>query len=227
MTQAKEVINRTIYDLTRPLFIKQMIWVTLFWMIAVVVILTNMDYLKTHYPDAARPDDYFLELIPETEEFIPLSDVIGRMGALIIIYVMWEERFRRAPKLLFLLALMYVLRSYTIILTPLKQIQPPAETYAESNFMMQNFYHGMFFSGHTASAFIQVFYIKGHWLRPLAIVIAVFEVIALIASHSHYSIDIVGGFFVAYFFVHFDFMYFVPKPLRAVTWMPWYTGELA
>jgi hypothetical protein len=225
MAEVKQFVRRTVGDLTHPIFVKQMIWVILFAILSVVVILTNMDFLQTAYPVAARPDDFLLDRIPETEAFIQLSDIIGRAGALIIIYIMWEEHFKRAPKLIFLLALMYVMRSFAIILTPLAQIHPPAETYSEGNVFMQSFYHGMFFSGHAASAFLQVFFIKGHWLRPLAIAIAIFESFALIASHSHYSIDIFGGFFVAFFFVEFDFMYFVPMSIRNITWMPWYTGE--
>lgn len=228
MEQAKKLFTRTIHDMTEPLLLKQMAWALVFVGVSVAIILANMSYLRWRYPDPPVLEyDFFLNLFPQTRAFISLSDLIGRAGALIIIYIMWEERFRRVPKLIFLLAAMYVLRSFAIILTPLGQIHPPDETYSESNFLAQNFYFGMFFSGHTASAFLQVFFIKGHWLRPYAMAIAIFEVIALLASHSHYSIDIFGGFFVAYFFVQFDFMCLVPKSLRKVSWMPWYAGEQA
>ena len=225
MAGVKQFIGRIKCDITRPLFVKQMIWVLAFCVVATLIILTNIEYLRTHYSKAVRPNDFFLEMIPKTNALAPLSDIVGRAGALIIIYVMWEERFRRVPKLIFLLGAMYILRSFAIILTPLGQIQPPAKFYSEANILAQSFYYGMFFSGHTASAFIQVFFIKGHRLRPYAIAIAIIMVFGLLASHAHYSIDIFGGFFVAYFFVNFDFMCFVPKSLREVHWMPWYTGE--
>ena len=228
----RQTIYRAIYDLTRPLFIKQMAWAFIFGAFAVFTIKANMNYLNTRYPssESARPNDYFFDLIEEfnltkeLEVFIPLSDFIGRLQAVLIILIMWREHFRRVPKLIFLLAAMYMLRGFAIVLTPLQQIHPPTETYDVSNFMAQNFYYGMFFSGHTASAFILVYFVKGNPLRPLITAMAIFQVIALTASRSHYSIDIFGGFFVAYFFTHFDFMCLVPKSLRNIAWMPWYTG---
>lgn len=223
-TFLRRFIMRTIDDLTDTVFIKQMVAVLVFSAGAIAIILANMDFLETHYPDPVRPDDFFLDRIPETNIFIPITDVVGRIGAVMMISIMWQEHFRRVPKLLFLLAAMYILRSFAIILNPLAQIHPPEETYAASNILAQNFYHGMFFSGHTASAFMQVFFIQGHRLQPIAALIACIQVFTLLASHQHYSIDIFGGFFVAYFFIRFDFMTLVPSRLRRHPWMPWYVS---
>lgn len=216
------MLRQTIYDLTRPLFLKQMAWVVFFWIVTIITILLNIEYLQANYADAARPPDRILDLIPEISAFIAIGEVFSALQVIVIVYVMWQWRFKPAPRLLFLVALMFMIRGFTITLTPLAQIQPPAENYAESHFIAQTFYHGMFFSGHTASAFIQAFYIKGHRLRPLVFALATIQAFALLASHSHYTIDVFGGFFVAYFVTHFDFMRLVPRQLRYIRWMPWY-----
>lgn len=225
ISDIRPLVSETIEEITSPVFIKQMIWVTGLWVVTIATLLININFLNTHYGDAPRPDDLILELIPETMTFVTLSEVTGMLGTVLILYIMWTERFRRVPKLLALLGMMYMLRGFTIILTPLGQIQPPAETYPAGDFIAQNFYYGMFFSGHTASAWIQVFFLKGNRLRPVAAVIGCIQVFTLFASHQHYTIDIVGGLLVAYFFTHFDFLRLVPKSLLTVKWMPWYTGR--
>lgn len=220
--KAKGIVQRTISDLTRPQFIKQMIWVSAFWLVALVIILGNIHLLRTNFTNPVRPDDLILSLIPETPQFLILGEIIGTLGTIIVMFVMWQWRFEKLPLLLFLLAAMYILRSFVILMTPLAQIQPPSENFTEAHWIAQNFYHGMFFSGHTASAFIQAFFIKGHSLRDVALALACIQVMVILFSHSHYTIDVVGGFFVAYFFTHYDFMRLVPASLRHVWWMPWY-----
>ena len=144
---------------------------------------------------------------------------------MLVVFILWTRRFTGAPKLIFLVMTMFWLRGYAILLTPLAQIQPPELNYPDSHFIAQTFYQGMFFSGHTASAFIQAFYFKGHRLRPLIILLAVGQALTLIASHSHYSIDVFGGLFVAYFVTHFDFMRLVPPQLHQAKWAPWYVED--
>lgn len=211
---------------TSGLFIKQMIWVGILWAIMTFTLLVNIDFLNGHYGDAPRMNDILLDNIEETESHVELSELTGVLGTIGMIFIMWQEGFRRAPKLLMLMALMYMLRGFTIPLTPLGQIKHPALTYPETDFVAQNFYFGMFFSGHTASAWIQIFFIKrGHPLRPVAYIAGFIQMYTLIVSHQHYTVDLFGGLIVAYFFTHFDLMRLVPRPLLNVKWMPWYTGE--
>lgn len=220
-------VAETFAEVTSFVYIKQMIWVGILWAVMILTLLANIDFLNTHYGDAPRPDDLILDRLEETTDHVEFGELVGTIGSALMIFAMWQERFRRVPKLLMLIALMYMLRGFVIPLTPLGQIQPPAETYPESDFIAQNFYFGMFFSGHTAAAWIQVFFIKGHPLRPLAYVGGIIQMYTLIASHQHYTVDLFGGLIVAYFFTHFDFMRLVPRPLLRVKWMPWYTGDSA
>lgn len=220
--QISELWQRTRADLTNPVFIKQMAWVIGFWGVVLVTILLNIDYLQTAYPNPVRPDDRLLDLFAENTDFIIIGEVFSAMQVFIVVLLVWSRNFRDAPRLLFLTGVMFMMRGFIITLTPLAQIQPPSLNYDESHIIAQNFYHGMFFSGHTASAFIQAMYFKGHRLRPVLLSLASIQAFTLILSHSHYTIDIVGGLFVAYFIVKFDWMRLVPSALREVRWMPWY-----
>ncbi len=219
------IVQRTIYDLTRPHLIKQFSWVALFWVVVAVSILLNIDYLNTAYPNPIRPDDRLLDLFEVNDAFIWVAEIFSSFEVAVVVFILWTRRFKGMPYLLFMMGLMFMMRGFIITLTPLAQIQPPAENYAETHIIARAFYHGMFYSGHTASAFIQAFYFKGHRLRSLIFLLAGVQAIALIISHSHYSIDIVGGLLVAYFVSHFDWMRLVPDFLRDVRWMPWYVTE--
>lgn len=214
-------ISTVVYDLRQPKFIKQMMWALAFWLIAVISILLNVEYLKTTYPDPAEPPDRILDAIPETKAFITVGEIFSMLEVVAVLAAFAQIRFEGAPKLVFLVAVMFTLRGFTMTLTPLAQIQPPSVNYPEEHIFAQAFYHGMFFSGHTASAFMQAFFFKGHRLRPLIFLFASIQAFSLLASHSHYTIDVFGGFFVAYFMTHFDFMRLVPKQVQDIQWMPW------
>ena len=166
-----------------------------------------------------------LDIIPEMELFIGISEITGISQMLIVTFIMWQNHFKEAPKLLALLAIMYMLRGFAIVLTPLAQIQPPAENFSEAHFIAQTFYHGMFFSGHAAAAFVQMFFTKTHRLLPIVALLAFIQAFSLLASHSHYSIDIFGAFFVAYFITHFDFFCLIPKSWHNAKWAPWCPDE--
>lgn len=205
-------------------FIKQMLWVAGFWVLTIVLIIVNIQFLKSQYPNPVRPDDLLLDLIPETTAFIAIGDMMtsGMFMLTIFYFSIWQRNTRRFPYLLFLLAVMYLMRAFVINMTPLAQIQPPSENFSEDHFIAQTFYHGMYFSGHTASAFMQAFFFKGANNRWILFILASIAAFSLIASHSHYTIDVIGGFFAAYFIVKFDWMRLVPSFLHDVRWMPWY-----
>ncbi|MFW5690980.1 MAG: phosphatase PAP2-related protein [Chloroflexota bacterium] len=212
------------HDIKDPRFIRQIAWVAAFWVVAVVIIILNIEFLTTNYSDAVRPDDLLLDIIPETKAFIVIGDILSALQVLTVfgVFFIWQRSIRRLPHLLFLLGLMYIIRAFVINLTPLAQIQPPSENFPEQHIIAQTFYHGMYFSGHTASAFIQAFFFRGYRHRWLIFVLASGQAFALIASHSHYTIDVVGGFFIAYYVVNVDWLKVLPPSLQTAAWAPWY-----
>lgn len=217
------MFKQTWYEIKQPLFIKQMIWVAAFWVFTVTMILLNIHFLKTNYPNPVRPDDLILDIFPENKDFIAVGDLLSaiQVGAVVFIFLIWQNGIKGLPRLLFLLGLMYLIRAFSFNLTPLAQIQPPSENFPEQHIIAQTFYHGMYFSGHTASAFIQAMFFKGYRYQWIIFLLATGQAISLLLSHSHYSIDVHGGLFVAYFIAHFDWMRLVPSSLRSVKWMPW------
>jgi membrane-associated phospholipid phosphatase len=220
-------IRQTIAAMTEPAFIRKMAWALVFFAMMLVILYFNIQFMKSEYPEPIRPDDLLLDLLPEMTEFIVIGEVMAIFGLSLSVLILAQGHFQHAPRLLFIVTLMFLLRAFTLPLTPLAQIQPPAENYTSAHIIAHTFYEGMYFSGHTASAFIFAFFFKGHRLRPLLFVLAFGQGLSLLLSHSHYSIDIVGGFFVAYFVTHFDFMRLVPKPLLRVRWLPWYDAGSA
>ncbi len=214
-------LAQTWQDLTQPVFLKQMAWAIGFWVLLAINIMININFLRSEYPDPPRPPDLLLDRITEMPAFVTVGEVLSIVMLVLVLYILRQRHFQGGAELLFLVGVMFWIRGYVILLTPLAQIQPPSLNYSEDHFVAQTFYHGMFYSGHTASVFIQALYFKGHRLRPVLLLMASMMAFALIASHSHYTIDIVGGLLMAYFVTHFEWMRLVPERLRYVRWMPW------
>ncbi len=195
---------------------------------SMMVVLAGM-FLDTFYPDAVRPDDLILDIVPETEFFVYLGEAVGITQAIISVLILAKHHFKDGPKLLFLAFMLFLIRAFAIILTPLGQIQPPAESFGDTHFIAKYTYKGMYFSGHTGSAFTQYMffrqYEKNRILRNIQLVFACTQAVCLLAGHSHYSIDVFGALFVAYFVTHFDFVRLVPGRWREASWAPWAVGK--
>jgi hypothetical protein len=200
---------------------KKLIWSALFAVLVGLIYFNSVHFLDTNYPHPVRPDDLILDIIPETKSFIAVAEFLGAAQGVLTAYGLLRNRLRDLPSFIFQLAMMFLLRSFAIVLTPLAQIQLPENNFSSQHVIAQSMYKGMFFSGHTGSAFTQFFFEKNHFLRRIHFAMAFMQGFSLLASHSHYSIDVFAALFVAYFVTHFDFRRLVPPPMRQLSWAPW------
>ena len=93
---------------------------------------------------------------------------------------------------------MELARGILIVLTPLGSVLGNDIEFGITNIKQ----YGAFPSGHVALAILIYFLIdkkEASKLKTAALVLAVLEIICQILARGHYSIDIVGGFFIAYF----------------------------
>jgi len=157
-------------------------------------------FLKENYSDAVRPQDLLLDNIPEQKVFVDIYEVLIPVQIVLLIYSIYKNKFASSGDVMFRFGIMYILRAISMVVTPLAQIQDPLVN-GSNPVLAPIFYNGMFFSGHTGLTFLIYFLDKGDnkILKKTKLVIAILVAISLVLSHSHYSIDIIGGFLVAYF----------------------------
>lgn len=160
-------------------------------------------FLDEHYPNPVEPEDVILDNIKEQHFFVIVYEIFIPIQLGLLIFGLYKDRFVRAGEVMGRYGLFYILRSISMLVTPLGQLQDPLVN-GSNPFLAPIFYKGMFFSGHTGLAFLVFFFDNGKnkVLKILKLFIAVAIGISLILSHSHYSIDIIGGFLAAYFVSH-------------------------
>lgn len=159
--------------------------------------------IQSLYPDRPKPPDLLFDLLPHLAwtQFAVEALYVG--GAVLLgIYAFRREHRRQIPEFIALFGLMEVFRAAIIVLTPLA-IPYDAATHFTVNSNIRNW--GEFPSGHAATMLLFYLIIDREDApgikRALAAMI-VAEIIVLLISHSHYSIDIVGGLLLGYFVYH-------------------------
>jgi len=220
------------YEIKNPVFLRQMGWTLVFWVFMMTILFINIHFMNEHFPDPPQPPDLILDAVGPSDTFIALGEIFSfiQISIMFLFFLSSRERFRRLPHLLALVAFVYLLRAYVILLTPLGQIRPPSENYSDAHLLAKYFYYGMFYSGHSANAMTQVLFFRNDYWRGRRISwyvlpFAIGQMASLLISHQHYSIDVFGAIFVAYFAVTFDFRQIIPPMLKHNRFMPWYVPE--
>jgi membrane-associated phospholipid phosphatase len=155
-------------------------------------------FLKAEYPELIRSADVILDNVPEMPIFVPISEVALAILTFSIFYKFFQKNFDNFPSYITKLGTVHTLRALSIVLTPLAQIQDPTVN-GSNPILAEHFYQGMFYSGHTAIAFLIFFEEKdSKKLKFIKFLLASTVAISVILSHSHYSIDVFGGIVVAY-----------------------------
>ncbi len=153
-------------------------------------------FIAARYPDRPAPRDTLFELLPHISAARYLTAIALIAG--FALFIIWALRSARAdiPTFIAIFALMYFLRSAIIVLTPL------ANAHGNGAYVFAMVQNGMFPSGHAGAVFLCFALIsaeKAPVQRRVGLALAATVWTALILSHGHYSIDVVGGVLLAYF----------------------------
>ena len=161
--------------------------------------------IQSLYPDRPKPPDLLFDLLPHlaSSQFVVEAIYVG--GAVLLgVYAFRKENRRKIPEIIALFGLMEVFRALIMWLTPLAAPYDAA-THFTVNEAVRNW--GEFPSGHAATMLL--FYLivdrdTAPGIKRALLWMNVAEVFALLISHSHYSIDIVGGLLLGYF-VYYEY----------------------
>ena len=170
-------------------------------LLSAVVEYPLSDLIQSRYPDRPKPDDLLFNLLPHWPSWQFVVEAIYIAGAVLMGIYVFRHAIKRIPEILALFGIMELGRALTMVLTPL------AAPYDEATHVgvegVRNW--GEFPSGHAAT-FLLYYLIVDEEVSPgikKALRIMLFaEIVALLISHSHYSIDIVGGLLLGYIVYH-------------------------
>lgn len=158
--------------------------------------LESHQYLRAiNYPRPIIPDTIHQNL-PSIPEFGYAADLVVIFSLIILV----EINLKNPQKITYsasLLALTHLLRSLIIILNPVGDSF--TETGYHGIFPGSDLSQGMFPSGHTATVFLIYLLTEKNSPHRLSMLLLVsLEIISLLVSKGHYSIDIIGGILLAY-----------------------------
>lgn len=129
------------------------------------------------------------------------------------VVVVWRE-WRRAAYVAWSYALLISVRSFFIILTPMRL--PPEAVHVSGGFLFQHlgqyltFEHDLFFSSHTACPFLAFLILRGPWIRLSFLFFSFLLAAAVLLGRLHYSIDVFSAFFITYALFKFEAKFFQP-----------------
>ena len=168
---------------------------------ALVASRASSAFIATRFPGRPMPPDLIFDTLPYVSWMQYVTDVaLLTEAALLLVYV-FRGRLRRLPEMLAMFGIMELLRAFIINLTPL------AGPLGNGAFhgIVRATQNGEFPSGHAASAFLFFLFIDPEHapgLRRIMGVLAAVVCGAMLLSHGHYSIDVVGGLLLSYFVYH-------------------------
>ncbi|GAA1164056.1 hypothetical protein GCM10009584_01170 [Ornithinimicrobium humiphilum] len=151
-------------------------------------------YLATRVEEFPRPGDLLFETLPYVRpaRWLTVGALVVGFGAFLVDAV--RHRPRSIPAAGCVFALMYLCRAVTMVLTPLAPAQ------GDGPFVFSEQQYGMFPSGHVGAVTLLVLLTPTERVgqRRLQVATAVLMVAGLLLARGHYSIDVVGGFLLAY-----------------------------
>ncbi len=116
---------------------------------------------------------------------------------IVAVYIVHRKDYGRFPYILLLCGIFFIVRGVFIILTPFGN--PPEFNGSDPLFNgFSKFELGVYPSGHVGNSFLLLLLVNDKVYRYILWFCLLMIVFTLILAHSHYSIDILSGFFFAY-----------------------------
>ncbi len=153
------------------------------------------ELIQRLYPDRPIVPDLLFTLLPNVPVLAYVTDpIMIATIALLFWYIFGYDR-RYLPWHLVTVAVAYALRALLMILTPLGRPTGNLDSYGVS-VVVNLKQHGMFPSGHTMLAAVIFLLVDGKrhpGFKRATGLLCLAEMVTLILSRGHYSIDIAGG----------------------------------
>ena len=153
------------------------------------------ELIQRLYPDRPIVPDLLFTLLPDIPVLAYVTDPIMIAAIVLLFWYIFRHDLGHLPFYVFTVGIAYVCRAPLTILTPLGRPTGNLDSYGVS-VLVNLKQHGMFPSGHTMLAAAIYFLIDGRrhpGFKRAAGLLCLAEMITLILSRGHYSIDIVGG----------------------------------
>lgn len=169
---------------------------------AALVINTYAGKMADKAGDAANTSpDLLLAWLPHADTSILF--IYGFTLFLVwLIYAGIRYERERIPRMLWAFAVLVVVRSFFIILTPMRTPPDHAIVAGDPLFALfgrfLTFKHDLFFSSHTATPFLAFLLFRGPRVRLSFLAISLLMAATVLLGRFHYSIDVFAAFFITY-----------------------------
>lgn len=158
------------------------------------------ELIQRLYPDRPVVPDLLFTLLPDIPVLAFVTDPIMIAAIVLLFWYMFSHDRSHLPFYFFSVGITYVGRGLLSILTPLGRPTGNLDSYGVAKLVNLK-QHGMFPSGHVMLAAAIYFLIDGKrhpGFKRAAGLLCLAEMITLILSRGHYSIDLVGGLMLAF-----------------------------
>lgn len=165
-----------------------------------------LNYAAGRMADAAgvrahTSPDLVLSLLPVLDLRAVFVWGFGAFLVFAVLVTAWRER-RHAAYILWMYALLVAVRSFFIVLTPMKEPEGALSVQGDPLFdavgRYLTFRHDLFFSAHTALPFLGFLLFRDRWVRAVFLALSILLAATVLFCRIHYSIDVAAAYFITY-----------------------------
>ncbi|MBI2589548.1 phosphatase PAP2 family protein [Candidatus Berkelbacteria bacterium] len=158
-------------------------------------------FIATYFPYRQPLDDLLFILLPYVSWTQYWTDLANLFGIALIFFYMLRGRVNKLPFYITIFTVGYLMRALITPLTPLGGPLGNGASYGLTT-IEQN---GQFPSGHVMILMIAYLLVDGKSepvIKFLLLASLLIEIVTLLLSNGHYSIDVIGGLLVGYVAYH-------------------------